>query len=221
MPIKRRYSLYEEAFDIIDEQSAYWTGFIMADGFVQFLNDRRQLRVGIHLGEVDSSHIEKFASFLRTDMPVKHYEQYQPLLGKMVKSAKIQIHSDRIGNRLIELGVGLQKGGRMCNSVFIDNRDFWRGMFDGDGCIFKSNRGDWIIRFSGSENIVGQFSTFVETRVGLIPTIYRQNSHWGSCWYWNLNGKERAKDFMNEIYDGSSTYLDRKMQVYRQLMSIT
>ena len=64
--MQRRHSLNEGAFDTITEASAYWCGFLMADGNIGVRKNRptSQPTVTLHISEVDREHLLAFRLFL-------------------------------------------------------------------------------------------------------------------------------------------------------------
>ena len=65
---KRRYSHREDAFDRIgDEPTAYWLGFLFADGNLS--SDRARRSVRLSLAERDEAHVEQFRRFLDCSSP--------------------------------------------------------------------------------------------------------------------------------------------------------
>lgn len=119
---------YEEImfdFSIIDSQeAAYILGVIYADGWIS----------GFNLG------IKVILSDEKWLVQIKNY--ICPGLGLRTEknSIKFGIHSKKIVDNLIKLGVKYKKSDKINNIPNIDSsllRHFIRGVFDGDGSVFK------------------------------------------------------------------------------------
>ena len=66
----RYYELNEEAFDAITEESAYWVGFLMADGCVSDPANGRCPTLALALAQRDMHHVVRFREFLGSTHPV-------------------------------------------------------------------------------------------------------------------------------------------------------
>jgi DNA-binding transcriptional regulator WhiA len=123
----RRYSLDESYFDEIDSfEKAYWLGFIVADGSV---SDRGMLSIGLKQDDVE--HLFKFARSVKSDVPIKD-------AGK--GCARINVCSRHMADALGRLGVFPRKTFTVepWNGSQELMPAYWRGLFDGDGCIRKA-----------------------------------------------------------------------------------
>jgi transposase-like protein len=59
---RRTHTLDESVFDTITEESAYWIGFLMADGCI----GSKKPVVSLCLADEDRHHVERFRSFLKS-----------------------------------------------------------------------------------------------------------------------------------------------------------
>jgi hypothetical protein len=66
---KKKYSLLDSIFDTVTEQSAYWMGMLMADGWI-FKEKTGNPRIAITLAEKDYAHLVKFSRFLKSTYPI-------------------------------------------------------------------------------------------------------------------------------------------------------
>lgn len=150
---KRRYKLWEEAFENIDTpDKAYWLGFIFADGC---LRQAGKLKIG--LAKKDKLHLVKFLRFLRSNYPVKDYKTN---LG--TTTSEIRICSIKLVNDIHQKGKPYDYA-RSQGIIFPKIRKklhhhFIRGMWDGDGCISQCVSTDykdwWIWKLSGVSSIL-------------------------------------------------------------------
>lgn len=122
--------VYNGCFSSLTEESAYWLGFLYADGCV----DTRG-RVRLMLQEGDVRHLEKFAAFTNsTEFTIQECNGY--------KRRAIEFTSREMCKDLEKYSIVPNK---TLSTVIPDIsvfgkylRDFLRGLFDGDGTISES-----------------------------------------------------------------------------------
>jgi len=66
----RKYNFNEHFFDVLNEKSTYWLGFLYADGYVR-LKDGKSGELKLKLKDTDKNHIEKFLNHLDCEKPIK------------------------------------------------------------------------------------------------------------------------------------------------------
>lgn len=66
---KTKYTLDDTVFDTVTEESAYWSGFLMSDGNINY-GKTGNARIALVLAKVDFSHLEKFRDFLKCTNPI-------------------------------------------------------------------------------------------------------------------------------------------------------
>ncbi len=146
----RIYSLDESVFNNISEESAYWIGFLMADGCI--MSSGNSYIVELSLNIKDKKHLEKFQKFLKTNRPMTYHKN---------NIARISINSLKIGNKLISHGIVPRKSKTEEVIGLQNNKHFWRGMIDGDGSIII-NRTYPRIDLVGSHKILSQYRKFIK-----------------------------------------------------------
>jgi len=214
--IKRKYIFDENIFDNIDnEEKAYWVGFLFADGS----NDENGLR--IELQERDKLQLIKFLKFLKLENSYKLKERKI----KNKNYVSIKIHRKTIQNALSNLGIKKHKTTNpkvpIIPNIFI--KDFLRGFFDGDGCIYFQKK-------NGKAKNVTCFYTIndacIEPILNMINIIcpslnWTINDHWRTSYIKTLriNGIKNCIKFLNAIYFNSDIYLDRKYNKFIDLVN--
>jgi hypothetical protein len=153
--IKR--SLNHNAFDIITDDAAYWIGFLFADGSI-FRSRKEVLRVQVRLSEVDKSQLVKFREFLGSThaigtCPAGNFGGYASR-----PSVRFSVGSERLANRLLELG---RYEGPIAREL-ATSRHFWRGVVDGDGSIFTTKTGYTGFGVVGSRRLLDAFLGFLK-----------------------------------------------------------
>jgi len=123
---KKRIYCNEKFFNKLTKISAYWAGFIAADGCL-FNGKQKNLRIG--LNKLDKNHLIKFKKAVKTNAKICNI--------KSNNSSGISIYSVRILDSLIKLGIMPNKSLKI-NKVNVSPylmSHFIRGVFDGDGSI--------------------------------------------------------------------------------------
>lgn len=125
----RRHTIDETVFDCVTEQSAYWIGFLMADGCVHW-NSPRSASIILSLTASDRSHVEKFRTFLKSDHPISLCDRRssfsgQPVVRLCVSSAKNRHCAESVRRRPEQVlhGQGHWVGGR---SALLARPGRWR-----------------------------------------------------------------------------------------------
>lgn len=209
----RRYTVDETAFDQVTPQSAYWAGFLMADGYI------RERRIGkgagflrVVLQQRDFRHLEKLRVFIGSTHPVRLHTDSDGYA-----KATYWVRSNRIVTALARFGVVPHKSGRECVSVAEKDRDFWRGYADGDGSIYLR---EGIPGFSlcGSPTICRQFLAFLQCN-GLGNGLGMSSPHSGLVRVGTRGSV--AQQVIRLLYDGAVVALDRKWVVAESTRELT
>jgi len=196
----RFYKVKDDAFSNWSEESAYWLGFISADGY---LYEKTKTLV-VTLSEKDKEHLAKFRDFIAPNNPI--YVRH----GR----ATLRIRSDRIYNDLIALGVTPRKSLTLNFPNIPENffRPYILGYSDGDGCIFYTKDGLIAWKVLGTYWFLKSMSEIIKSKVGVEINVNRCSD----CKAYNIQvAGEKAKRILRWLYTGATIYLDRKYQRYR------
>lgn len=209
----------EDAFDAVTEESAYWTGFLMADGCVgDPPGQSKRIQLAIH--EKDIGHLEAFRDFLGSDNKIILTVPRPKKRGGTTRNAMFTVTSDRLAEALIRRGVRPRKSLVARVIGFEHNRDFWRGVIDGDGHVKdESSHGLPILTLTGSWTLVGQFRDFVRAicpRCGANPR--NGNGSGGRIAGIHLTGFY-AYAIVDTLYSGCRIALPRKLEMARRIIS--
>lgn len=158
-----KYVYNKDYFKIIDsEDKAYWLGFLYADGCINKCYRNKKLQ-GMHLEltvcEKDKHHLSKFKWCLSSDVPIK--KKIVLLNKKEYVAYRLCICCTEICQDLIKLKCIPSKTYSIKFPSYeivpkLYMRDFIRGYFDGDGCIyttFANNRSHIEITMVVSSNL--------------------------------------------------------------------
>ena len=139
----RTCKLDHDAFNMITPESAYWIGFLFADGCVADYGDGAP-QIILDLAEKDRGHVEKFRTFLKSThkiITVTHKKGTIPQRGKensIIKerrSCAFRIRSKQIALDLLARGFSKKGPDRAPTPDLENSTDFWRGVVDGDGTV--------------------------------------------------------------------------------------
>ncbi len=198
---KRTNQIKEDVFDTITEESAYWIGFILADGNVYHPKKRsKQLNIG--LSEKDWEHLEKFKKFIGSNKQLYYNKG----------AVFISFYSNRIVEKLAEYGIVPRKSNiAKVPESLKNNRHFWRGMVDGDGWVSVPESGYPILGFCGTRDVVSRFMHFV----GKSVSIRYKGDNFCELSY----NCTTAKTLGKLLYDNSKIFLQRKYEKYQLICS--
>jgi len=208
------HSINENAFDIVTPDSAYWIGFLMADGCVSKVN-----ALNLRLAEKDIDHIKKFKWFLSATHEISTGEKGTGY-GKDVSVCSIfQVNSAHLCEELKEYGVVPNKTfiAKVSESLAF-NRHFWRGVVDGDGCISWYKSGHYLypkLSLVGSEFLLQQFRSFVKE---IYPSTNAMVTPLKNIFQFHISGKA-AEAVIKELYTNAGTALDRKEAKAREVLA--
>lgn len=168
--IHRTYSLDETAFDNAEENSeaAAMVGLLMADGSIWHKGSRWLINISVK--ESDVCLIERFRSFLKTNMPICFRDNSHGFSRKAERQAGLCLHSEKLIKSLDRYGVVPRKSNIAKVKILENNPHFWTGVILGDGWVtFKttgiSKRIEPSIGLCGSLELIQQFRAFVRKHI--------------------------------------------------------
>jgi len=194
-------------FHTLNATSAYWCGFIMADGSVskcgKFLS--------ICISRKDKQHLETLAQFL--GVKVKDYDY-----NSGVNVSEIHVCSEQICQDLSKYGIIPNKSRVNAQPSNLSNKivkHFIRGYLDGDGSISimkptKRCKQSYLrINFTGNKATISWILEIINQRFNFTNSIYACKSSWQIA----FAGK-RAITILDWLYDDAIVYLRRKYAIY-------
>lgn len=201
----RTYHHNERVFDVITNSSAYWIGYLMADGCIYYPPNRSKQ---ISLSSIDKDSVEKFREFLGADNKIKVTNHCRGS-----ETYSLTISSNCLADKLEQYGVTPRKShtARVCRELEM-NRHFWRGVVDGDGSVMERIFHDRktqkypTIQLCGSKEMCIQFLNFVK---GVYPLCRASVLKTGSIYRVATTGSS-ARKVISYLYSDCDVYMDRK-----------
>lgn len=217
----RKYELNEHIFDSINEHSAYWAGFIAADGC---LAGRGTLNIG--LAERDIGHLYKFRDFIESNQPVfTRIRKSNVINGRRIKEGllcEIIVRSLPMVIDLRHWGIRDGKPNRSPISELTTNRHFWRGMIDGDGTfgIYQRQEGGRLrtrvsLGFAGSWEVVTSFIDFMKKHYSCLDVSPRNRGNFYSVQITN----KYTHELIRILYQDASIALNRKVKIAHTILA--
>jgi hypothetical protein len=214
----RRYYVDKNFFKKIDNKNkAYVLGLIISDGCIY--------KNAITFTSKDIELVEILKRELKSEHKLATYNVFDKRTNKYYLRNSLSIPSKEIINDLNNLGV-FSKKSFDCQMPNIPEEYFWhfvRGIFDGDGTIFKatSNK-EGCLYFSiiGSENLLteikNKFNLVGISNTKIINTDYKSNN--GHLIRINYHSFHDVNILKNKIYcDSEDLRLSRKYDLFQTL----
>ena len=195
--IRRKHSkIKEDYFENPNcEKSAYWAGFIAADGYIYNPNKgNSQSSLTIELASKDKNHLFKLGFDLNKN--ITDYDKHN--------SCKLRITSNKICKDLEQYKIYQNKSFTLQFPENINSENihhFIRGYFDGDGSFTK------IYDIVGTE-------TFLKSLINNLPftceySFYKPKDE--NSYYLRIRTKS-LKQFFEFMYKDATIYLERKYE---------
>lgn len=188
-------------YDLTNEETQYWLGFICADGNIEYNADNRIYKVSLFSKDVEV--IEKFTNFIGKENVSRHTRKQNGILEAYISSKALceyLINTLNITpNKSLTLNPSLEY-----TSHFI------RGYFDGDGCIRNSSEKQ--IRYEcnitcASKIFIDKIKTILDD-VGIYSIVYKHTDC--EAFKIRIDRKEESRKFYKYLYSGATVWLNRK-----------
>lgn len=209
-----KYNDNIESFSTVnDELSAYWLGFLYADGNVIQNKDKWVYSVSLALSYKDVGHLTKFRDWISPGRPIRVYDV--SLNGKLYKSCRVTISSKEIANNLVLLGCTPRKSFTLkfptedqLPREYVSH--FMRGYFDGDGSVMLTGQVKWC----GTLEFLTSYMNIL-CSTGVTPVkIIRDSNHY----QFTKNHRKQFPLIYKFLYNNSTIYLERKKKIFDQVM---
>jgi hypothetical protein len=211
----RKYKYDENAFAEINNLSAYYGGFLCADGCISKDNvNCYKLELQIQLADIQ--HLENFREFLKSDYPIKISKKWNPKKTILYDYAKIGIYGIKKLKDDLERNFHVipNKTKRILppetnNDLFLCC--FIMGYIDGDGCIGinKSKNAPYLSCVSSSKEIIFWMHNYLNKMANY--DYRRENQVSCNETYWKLSFEGlKAAIIINKLRQFPIPKFDRK-----------
>jgi intein-encoded DNA endonuclease-like protein len=204
----KKYEINEDYFKNIDcESKAYFLGFWCADGYVH--SNRDSIRLCLHKQDVDV--LEKFKSLVYVSDKELDYDD---------KYISLYVYSKVMRNDLISHGCVPVKTFKLTlpniDSSLMNH--FFRGFYDGDGCIYISNVNYVTVTLTGYIKFLEEIK--LHMRNIDINGNCRTIKHKELVGEFAVCAQKEVKKLLEYLYKDATVYLDRKYQKYLRALEI-
>ena len=203
----------------LSAEAKYWLGFLLADGCVGYVSSSSYKKVyptlKLGLAAVDEAHVAKFANFIGTSAKIYNYWVKKSVHPCLVASIAFWLQGLEV--RLAEFGIVPRKTwiDSPVHKELKQDRDFWRGLIDGDGCVCIAKKGGYAsISFCGNKKVVEDFITLCGEKTGRFPKISLNCN----TWYAAL-GAAKAASLLDWLYYPGCVSLERKLNIVEKIRS--
>jgi hypothetical protein len=200
---KRRHALNDVAFAEVTQESAYWAGFLMADGGVV------DGAVVLALAERDRSHVDAFRYFLGSTHPVL------PTGTAKHPAARLSVSSTRLVSDLARFGVVPRKTHTATVALLEHDWHFWRGVVDGDGWLGLMRGRHPSLHLHGSALLLEQFAAFVRRSCPGAKVVVKPHK---TVFRVVLSGMQAAT-VIDVLYQSAPIALPRKAEKARSILA--
>ena len=224
----RTYEINKDLFDVIDTQEkAYLLGFIYADG----CNSGDEKCIKIEVATPDRDILEKISKLIWIENPSNHIKDLvrtRSIGGREerdYRSSYLNIHSKHYCTKLTEMGCVPAKSLILKFPEWLTNpelqRHFIRGHYDGDGGIHISGIYKSMVttKITSTKEFCGSVRNIVENQTGIKFGEPRESNKSGHNTYCiDMSGARQIENFLNWLYKDATIWLDRKYNLYLELI---
>jgi hypothetical protein len=207
----RKYSYRTSAFGGDTPEDAYYAGLLMADGNVS----RTKPLFQIIILEKDREMIDGMKSFLGYTGPIIPRTRIAKKSKRVMKFVELRVTAPDLVLRLEEWGVVPVKarrgrvGPRVTSELMCY---FFRGMFDGDGCVHRRKRsGRLYASFCGNPFIVDSFRDWCWKNIRETGSLARKSNTFNVAQF----GGKRVALLGKLLYNDVGPFLKRKRDLFR------
>jgi len=148
----RKYQYRHDAFEKMEPLTAYWAGLLMADGSIS-----RDGLVSLEIHNKDRELVEGLAKFIEYTGPLA-IRTRRHKSGKTSKMISLRVTAPDLAKQLARWGVVPRKTYK-AKSVKLHGVEehYYRGLFDGDGCVHKRKSGKPYANIAGNPIVIDGF----------------------------------------------------------------
>lgn len=216
---QRKYNLDEHYFDSIDNQNkAYILGFLYADGN----NTPSKGTINISLKEEDKAILDRMRIELNYEKPLKFKDNSNDNHNGYISknSWVLDFYSSYLCKVLNDIGLVPNKSliVKFPNLPRELIPHFIRGYYDGNGSVYqviKSAKNHHVtVTITSSIYFCKSLAEICSKELDMYCPVYDASNHNGLTKVFTLSGRNKAKKFLDWIYQDADMYLQRKYDRY-------
>jgi intein/homing endonuclease len=195
-------------FKIIDtEEKAYLLGFLYADGG----NIGKAIVLCLH--QQDRNILDFYHDRLKLTNKITEIKRNGSVY------YRLNIGHKEVIDDLVNLGIVQKKTQLIRFPTFLRpelKKHFFRGYFDGDGCLtISQTRNKANFSITSNEDFCKDIKNYMENEIGEILQVVKVKNK--NIYRLLCCGNKKILRILDWLYDGSSVYLPRKYEKYQQL----
>ena len=209
-----RYAINHLFMDNWTEKSAYFFGFVAADGHLLRKDEiKNQTSIQFELAEKDMDILEKIKEALEAEVPIAKSTR---------NTCKFSISNARIFKKLIEYGIPeidkthLMKWPSRLPAEFY--APFIRGVFDGDGSVWFSEN-SLRSSFLGTADLLEGIKNVLPFPTDTISINYRGNAPKGADVYAFKLGPQHSLRLFEWLYADATIFSERKRKKFEECIT--
>lgn len=183
----RRLRCFDNRYfqNIDTAEKAYWLGLLYADGWVSLKKDGRGGEVSIELQRDDRYMLERLNSVFGNVFQVKDIDKehvfiiqsYCDTHSSVLRMYSVPMAKDLISHGVVENKTYRKEHPKVPSNLFID---FFRGYFDGNGCIYnykrkKDGRICYQMNITTPNYDFALYCKDMLLSLGIISSVYQEN----------------------------------------------
>ena len=201
------YRENSDFFESIDSEiSAYWLGFLAADGNIQ---DGQHNAVVLSLQSSDKDHLRLFLNHLNSNRPV--------YCSQDLSVSQVAIHNRQMVSDLAKHGIVPRKTHilEFPTTVPQEFLSSWiRGYFDGDGSVRIGNKNQLRVQWSGTLSVLIGIREELERQCRVKRTKIHKCLNAQTTHVFGYGGNRSALKVLEYLYKDAKVYLQRKADCY-------
>lgn len=205
--------------DLTDSNIAYIFGLFQTDGHLS-ANTRNRGRLSLEINIKDQNIIHDIAKILPVTYTIK-YRTRTTNFKKSNKSIILNIFDLSFRQELILLGLPIGNKSKIIKppTTQYSEKDYWRGIIDGDGSLGFCKSGKYIVPFisliTTSKNLYLAYKKFVFKIINHIVNI---NPNKRDNAYNIILKSEDAQKMINYLYSNSNIFIKRKQDIAKEII---
>ena len=208
---RKNLNLRDNFFECIDsEEKAYFLGLMLTDGNV-YKTKKGLWQIGIELSIKDKDIIEAFKEVLNSNAKITYRKRDN------TEMVSIKVYSEKMAKDLSKYGIIPNKTRNIKHLPNINKdfeKDFIRGMLDGDGAIYKSKMNNkeynHITFCSYSYSICEDFQKICDSYLNEPNKAKILKDNGKEIYRVHYDDQNKVKQLVTVLYKDSNYYLTRK-----------